>query len=202
MLRAILKLKGPQAELLSGGGEGDLVPGLPEGVRRSFSCLLSHSSRFMEDTVRRDSIHYLYSQVELLLEEDMPDFPTFLEVLGRLYINGFEICNERMETYGWGVYLGPSILDHSCQPTASVTFSGRQLTVTANRPLASLNQAFISYCDPSLPSSVRREKLLENYFFLCECSKCVHSSSARGGDSAGQLRPEVKGRHKRQRGRR
>jgi hypothetical protein len=39
----------------------------------------------------------------------MPDFATFLEVLGRLYINGFEICTERMETYGWGVYLGPRL---------------------------------------------------------------------------------------------
>jgi hypothetical protein len=45
--------------------------------------------------------------VEVFLEDDMPDFATFLEVLGRLYINGFEICTERMETYGWGVYLGP-----------------------------------------------------------------------------------------------
>ncbi len=45
--------------------------------------------------------------MEDFLEDDMPDFATFLEVLGRLYINGFEICNDRMETYGWGVYLGP-----------------------------------------------------------------------------------------------
>ena len=33
----------------------------------------------------------------------------------RLYINGFEICDDNMSTYGWGVFLGPSLLDHSCR---------------------------------------------------------------------------------------
>lgn len=202
MMRAILKLRGPQVDLLAGGGEGDEVPGHED--RRRFSSLLSHSIDFMEDTERRENIHFLYTQVETFLEDDMPDFATFLEVLGRLYINGFEICTEKMETYGWGVYLGPSILDHSCQPTASVSFSGRQLTVTANRSLANLGEAFISYCDTALPSSVRREKLLRNYFFLCACSKCKHSAhvSEAGGHVRSEQSREVRGRHKRQRGRR
>ena len=37
----------------------------------------------------------------------MPSFDTFFEILGRLYINGFEIYDSEMDTYGWGVYLGP-----------------------------------------------------------------------------------------------
>ena len=49
----------------------------------------------------------VYGEVEEFLEDQTPGWDEFVEVLGRLYINGFEICNERMETYGWGVYLGP-----------------------------------------------------------------------------------------------
>jgi hypothetical protein len=51
-----------QADLVGGGGEGDLVPGLE--VKRRFSSLLSHAHRFMEDSERRDNIEFLYTQVQ------------------------------------------------------------------------------------------------------------------------------------------
>ena len=137
----------------------------------------------------------VYEETEEFLGELMPSLDMFVEVLGRwsvgktfiptrLYINGFEICDDNMKTYGWGVYLAPrffhcsicrphqlftnhfsllnfndntffSILDHSCQPNCVVSFSGPLLTVRALAPLNSLDEAFISYVDPGLPGPVR-----------------------------------------------
>ena len=52
-------------------------------------------------------IKVVYDEVEEFLLDKMPCLDQFMEVLGRLYINGFEICDEAMVSYGWGVYLGP-----------------------------------------------------------------------------------------------
>ena len=66
----------------------------------------------------------VYEETEEFLGELMPTLDIFVEVLGRwaegeafiptrLYINGFEICDDNMETYGWGVYLAPRFLNCS-----------------------------------------------------------------------------------------
>ena len=50
-------------------------------------------------------------------EEGSPvfNFELFLEIYGRLVINGFEITDDvTKDTIGWGIYLLPSIIDHSC----------------------------------------------------------------------------------------
>ena len=46
-------------------------------------------------------------------------------------VNGFEITDDiTKETIGWGIYLLPSIIDHSCQPNAMVLYQGgKNLTV-------------------------------------------------------------------------
>jgi len=105
-----------------------------------------------------------------------------MEVAGRIYINGFSLFDEEMENYGWGLYLGPSILDHSCTPNAMVTFNGNILTVTAMKDLDNLNQVKISYTDSTASVKERREKLLTNYFFMCNCSKCRHGASGPDAD--------------------
>ena len=87
------------------GGPGDDVPTQPN--KRRFSHLLSHSENFLKEEERKQDILLVYNEVEEFLCSDIPTFNEFVEILGRLYINGFEICTENMETYGWGVYLGP-----------------------------------------------------------------------------------------------
>merc|ERR1719225_1124067 len=108
MVRALGKLLDTaegRADLLAGGGQGDEVPGR-ENLRR-FSELLSHKEDFLKSKQKTEDIKQLYDETEEFLGLDTPSFNTFIEVLGRLYINGFEICDSEMESYGWGVYLGP-----------------------------------------------------------------------------------------------
>lgn len=72
--------------------------------------------------------------------EDMP-IPSTAELLGiygRITINSFSIFNLDMNI-GVGIYLGPSILDHSCKPNAVATFEGTTITVKAIEDLPSLD---------------------------------------------------------------
>jgi len=207
MIRALGKLlmTGAQRDcLVEGGGEGDVVPSR-EGLRR-FSDLLSHKQDFLKNKEKTEDIKIVYDEVEEFLLDKMPSLDQFMEVLGRLYINGFEICDEAMVSYGWGVYLGPSILDHSCQPNCMVSFHGCNLTVTAATNISGLDSAFISYLDPSLPVTTRQNKLFNNYFFRCLCSKCVHSHKSKGcaADETQKHSTHTgeKEKRKRQRGRR
>ena len=73
---------------------------------RRFDHLLSHKSDFLKNKQKTEDIKLLYEETEEFLRDKMPSFDTFIEILGRLYINGFEICDSEMQTYGWGVYLG------------------------------------------------------------------------------------------------
>ena len=107
MIRAVMKLREERDEdsdLVMGGGQGDKVPGREE--LRRFEHLLSHKSDFLKNKQKTEAIKLLYEETEEFLRDKMPSFDTFIEILGRLYINGFEICDSEMQTYGWGVYLG------------------------------------------------------------------------------------------------
>jgi len=206
MVQALGKLMGsPEGEadgvdLLEGCGEGDVVPGRKE--RRTFGHLMSWADEFLSDNERRENIKIVYDETEEFLGPAMPSLDIFVEVLGRLYINGFEICDDKMSTYGWGVFLGPSILDHSCRPNAAVSFTGPLLTVRTLQPLDCLEDALITYVDPDLPGPVRREKLQSNYFFLCGCVKCKHASGReREAALGGKKEKEVGEKKRRQRGR-
>ena len=106
MIRAVMKLRESEQgdDIVMGGGEGDEVPGRQE--RRRFEHLLSHKTDFLKNKQKTEDIKLLYEETEEFLRDEMPSFDTFIEILGRLYINGFEICDSDMQTYGWGVYLG------------------------------------------------------------------------------------------------
>ena len=55
---------------------------------------------------------------------------SFVVNYGKFVINGFEItCPLTVETVGWAIYLEASVVDHSCQPNAKVTFQGNNLTL-------------------------------------------------------------------------
>lgn len=44
-------------------------------------------------------------------------------------VNGFNILDPEMTSLGTGIYLGVSIIDHSCEPTAVAVFSGTTIVI-------------------------------------------------------------------------
>lgn len=113
----------------------------------------------------------------------------------QMIVNAFNILDQEMNSIGTGIYLGVSITDHSCKPNAVATFDGTTLYIRTIENLPSVDwskvgrlclwihfqwisidefyQIFISYVDLMDPTEVRRQQLKENYYFLCECARCL-----------------------------
>lgn len=89
-------------------------------------------------------------------------------------INSFSILNGEMQTIGTGVYLAPSIVDHSCAPNAVVTFDGFKLRLRLIQELPTLdwNSVRISYIELMSSNHDRRKELKDRYYFDCDCRRC------------------------------
>ena len=89
-------------------------------------------------------------------------------------INSFSIVNGEMQAIGTGIYLAPSILDHSCSPNAVVTFDGIELRVqvTEDLPVLDWDSLRISYIDLFNSNADRLKELKERYYFDCDCPRC------------------------------
>lgn len=60
-------------------------------------------------------------------------------------VNSFSICNQEYQSLGTGLYLGASIVDHSCKPNAVVTFEGTTLVMRALEKIPNLDFNKVSY---------------------------------------------------------
>ena len=91
-------------------------------------------------------------------------------------INTFNILDAEMSTIGTGMYIGASIIDHSCRPNVVVSFDGETLRMRLleDYPEQELDfgKLFISYIDLIDTAEVRREQLAERYYFHCACERC------------------------------
>lgn len=79
-----------------------------------------------------------------------------------------------MQSIGTGIYLAPSIIDHSCSPNAVVTFDGFTLRVQLTKELPTLDWADIriSYIELMNSTCDRMKELRERYYFDCDCPRC------------------------------
>ncbi|CAM5164298.1 unnamed protein product [Eretmochelys imbricata] len=68
-----------------------------------------------------------------------------------------------------------SLLNHSCDPNTSVTFSGTAVTVRASQPIPRGQEIFHCYGPHRcrMRAAERRQQLLCQYFFECQCQACL-----------------------------
>ena len=105
--RIILKLK-------NGGSEE--FERLPDGRHRYFKDLMSHRENFSNEL--REEISIFWFICKTSLEENDLDAPTeseLQEIFGKIKINGnsLEYFKNAFITYGTGLFLGASAIDHS-----------------------------------------------------------------------------------------
>lgn len=82
---------------------------------------------------------------EFLGETLMPNTAELMGIYGRICINSFNILDLNMNSIGVGIYLGASVIDHSCKPNALVVFEGNTIIVRTlvNLPFLDWSQAGI-----------------------------------------------------------
>ena len=80
------------------------------------------------------------------------------------------------EHFGTGVYLKASLLNHSCAPNCTVVFTGRKLSVLANKDIPAgdiPSVAFITYVNSLEDTVTRQQQLRATWHFTCECTLCL-----------------------------
>eukprot|EP01047_Picozoa_sp_COSAG01_P017923 COSAG01_NODE_959_length_12451_cov_18.389815_14_plen_207_part_00 len=94
-----------------------------------------------------------------------------------------------METPGQvGVWIGVSLVNHSCEPCCWVQFASRdgRLSLRTLRPVGRGEELTISYVTQPMPVFARRARLRSTYRFHCRCARCSREASALGGGGAAE----------------
>lgn len=157
---------------------GDFVKGFYTAkYYRRFGDLMSHEDDIRQDVLRMEHFRSLLVVLRSLVDEAaMPSNLELLHIFGKMCINSFNILDDEMNSIGTGMYLGASIMDHSCRPNAVASFDGCTLHVRLLEDYQGAEVDFlkirISYIDLMNPSDVRRGQLRSQYYFECDCERC------------------------------
>ena len=98
----------------------------------------------------------------------------FKQIYGKLVINTFQIGGQYDDNLGWGLYIAPSVLDHSCVPSAEVDFRGKNILIKSRvtmRP-KDLSKNSICFIDRTRTFTERQESLARQFNISCSCSLC------------------------------
>ncbi|CBN79949.1 conserved unknown protein [Ectocarpus siliculosus] len=94
-------------------------------------------------------------------------------VLGKLSCNVFSIAESALNgEVGCGLYLEAAAANHSCNPNAAQSFSGKTLSLRCTRPIRKGEEITIGITQIQKPGPARRESLRKTYFFECRCERC------------------------------
>ncbi|XP_043508915.1 SET and MYND domain-containing protein 4-like isoform X1 [Frieseomelitta varia] len=89
--------------------------------------------------------------------------------------NCFSVQQEPGIKTGSGLYVAHSLYNHSCAPNTFRHFEGLTMITRALRPIYPGDQIFTSYgaAYAYMTKSERREKIMQDYFFKCDCIACA-----------------------------
>ncbi|XP_017757021.1 PREDICTED: SET and MYND domain-containing protein 4-like isoform X2 [Eufriesea mexicana] len=89
--------------------------------------------------------------------------------------NCFSVQQEPGVKTGSGLYVTHSLYNHSCAPNTFRHFEGLTMITRALKPIYPGDQIFTSYgaAYAYTTKSERREKIMQDYFFECDCIACT-----------------------------
>lgn len=141
------------------------------GKERCFIDLVEHESDFKANESFIDQLQeVIFFFEETGLEFDHDDFE---QVIFRFHINSFTIRDSLMNRIGHGLCVETSIFDHSCAPNAALINNGNIIQIRAIKEIAGNEPVRISYCDVLQNRSDRQRELKDNYYFTCNCTRCI-----------------------------
>ncbi|XP_014489387.1 PREDICTED: SET and MYND domain-containing protein 4-like isoform X2 [Dinoponera quadriceps] len=88
--------------------------------------------------------------------------------------NCFSVQQEPGIVSGSGLYVAHSLYNHSCAPNTFRHFEGLTMITRALTPIRPEDQIFTSYGGvyAHMPRFERKQKILQDYFFDCDCPAC------------------------------
>ncbi|KAF1393002.1 hypothetical protein PFLUV_G00033880 [Perca fluviatilis] len=118
------------------------------------------------------ALHHFYSRHI----SDLPDKQALTELFAQVNCNGFTIEDEELSHLGSAVFPDVALMNHSCSPNVIVTYKGTVAEVRAVQEINPGDEIFNSYIDLLYPTEDRKERLLDSYFFTCQCTECTTRS--------------------------
>uniref|UniRef100_A0A3B3X681 [histone H3]-lysine(4) N-trimethyltransferase n=1 Tax=Poecilia mexicana TaxID=48701 RepID=A0A3B3X681_9TELE len=109
------------------------------------------------------ALHHFYSKHI----SDLPDDQALTELFAQVKSENILIRNIKMNV---------ALMNHSCSPNVIVTYKGTVAEVRAVQEINPGEEIFDSYIDLLYPTEDRRERLLDSYFFMCQCTECTSRS--------------------------
>ncbi|XP_076843950.1 N-lysine methyltransferase SMYD2-A [Brachyhypopomus gauderio] len=107
---------------------------------------------------------------------DIPENDALVRLFAQVNCNGFTIEDEELSHLGSAVFPDVALMNHSCSPNVIVTYKGTVAEVRAIREISPGEELFNSYIDLLYPTEDRNERLMESYFFTCDCEECTSKS--------------------------
>ncbi|XP_077570070.1 N-lysine methyltransferase SMYD2-A [Stigmatopora nigra] len=118
------------------------------------------------------ALHHFYSEHI----SNIPDDQALIELFAQVNCNGFTIEDEELSHLGSAVFPDVALMNHSCSPNVIVTYKGTVAEVRAVKEISPGEEVFNSYIDLLYPTDDRKERLLDSYFFTCQCTECTTRS--------------------------
>ncbi|XP_008308104.1 N-lysine methyltransferase SMYD2-A-like [Cynoglossus semilaevis] len=141
---------------------------------REFESHLDKLDSEKDEMIQADilALHHFYSRHI----SDLPDNQSLSELFAQVNCNGFTIEDEELSHLGSAVFPDVALMNHSCSPNVIVTYKGTVAEVRAVTEINPGEEVFNSYIDLLYPTEDRRERLLDSYFFTCQCTECTTKS--------------------------
>lgn len=142
------------------------------GKSRSLNDLISHVDKISKDKGKIATYRSFLLILNSLKFDTGLTPERIFELFCKLAINGIEIHDYTRSSIGMGLYIGGSVFNHSCNANAVTIFHGNELIVRALRKIKKGEEITTSYIQQMQPTHLRRQELLESYYFECLCEMC------------------------------
>ena len=120
------------------------------------------------------------SSEDAVVEEDVEEsgqqgWITAKEALDLLFAsrrNAHDVLDGDNGVVGTALFSFLSLVNHSCDPTGSISFNGVSAELRALRHIQQGEEITISYIETAQPREVRQSELNKTYEFTCTCARC------------------------------
>ncbi|KAI4484905.1 hypothetical protein M0802_012975 [Mischocyttarus mexicanus] len=146
---------------------------------RAFGCISAVLAILLAIRTNFFGKKYELDHLEDYLKDELADLKFCGGIMFRACVimssNCFSVQQEAGIKSGSGLYVTHSLYNHSCCPNTLRHFEGLTLITRALQPILPGDQIFATY-GPAyayLSRAERKEKIMQDYFFDCQCPACV-----------------------------
>lgn len=150
------------------------------GENMNLDRLVSHEYEIAKKHANNKTIKFMLEGLELI-HFFFPHLKPinrnkFFTIFCKTLINAIGI-GWQDKLFGRGLYMACARFNHDCRPNCVYVFKGLKIEIRCTREFDDNQEdPSISYIPILAPTELRRNKLLNQYYFHCKCTRCENDS--------------------------